>query len=221
KLKKAQNVNIHHQTCNQSTSDIANVHNINTTCCSSDNDKTNNVANKQHKSIEYQGNNLQRKIYRRDTSANKSRKNQKELSHLPLCASSFNSIPLGVNSRRRLNNNKNNSISTSKTPFDTSSTYSNTPININRQGDWNEKGARGDNSRVPFILSLTKYGLTYDNTTDSTQNQNAQNYNGAIGGDDSNNNDFTNSQFINNNNNPNYNANEDLMKDINDFLTKE
>ncbi|CAB4494539.1 unnamed protein product [Rhizophagus irregularis] len=57
--------------------------------------------------------------------------------------------------------------------------------------------------------------------TDSTQNQNAQNYNGVIGSDDPNNNDFTNSQFTNNNNNPNYNANEDLMKDINDFLTKE
>ncbi|GBC34116.1 hypothetical protein GLOIN_2v1476568 [Rhizophagus irregularis DAOM 181602=DAOM 197198] len=54
KLKKSQNVNIHHQTCNQSTSDVANVHNINMTRCSSDNDKMNNVANKQHKSIEYQ-----------------------------------------------------------------------------------------------------------------------------------------------------------------------
>jgi hypothetical protein len=138
KLKKAQNVNIHHQTCNQSTSDVANVHNTNTIRCSSDNDKMNNAANKQHKSIEYQGNNSQRKKYRRDTGANKSCRNQKEFSHLPSCASSSNSIPLGVNSRRRLNNNKNNSISTSKTPFDTSSTHSNTPININRQGDWDE-----------------------------------------------------------------------------------
>ncbi|EXX79647.1 hypothetical protein RirG_003560 [Rhizophagus irregularis DAOM 197198w] len=98
----------------------------------------NNVANKQHKSIEYKGNNSQRKIYRRDTGANKSRRNQKEFSHLPSCASSSNSIPLGVNSRRRLNNNKNNSTSTSKTPVDTSSTHSNTPININRQEDWDE-----------------------------------------------------------------------------------
>ncbi|CAB4402518.1 unnamed protein product [Rhizophagus irregularis] len=210
KLKKAQNVNIHHQTCNQSTSDVANVHNTNTTRCSSDNDKMNNAANKQHKSIECQGNNSQRKIYRRDTGANKSRRNQKEFSHLPSCASSSNSIPFGVNSRRRLNNNKNNSISMSKTPFDTSSTHSNTPININHQGDWDENNCRkergGDNSRVPFIPSLTKHGLTHDNTTDSTQNQNAQNYNGAIGSD---------------NNNLNYNANEDLMRDINDFLTNE
>ncbi|POG58665.1 hypothetical protein GLOIN_2v1820860 [Rhizophagus irregularis DAOM 181602=DAOM 197198] len=121
-----------------SVKDVANVHNTNTTRCSSDNDKMNNVANKQHKSIEYKGNNSQRKIYRRDTGANKSRRNQKEFSHLPSCASSSNSIPLGVNSRRRLNNNKNNSTSTSKTPVDTSSTHSNTPININRQEDWDE-----------------------------------------------------------------------------------
>ncbi|GET65916.1 hypothetical protein GLOIN_2v1820860 [Rhizophagus irregularis DAOM 181602=DAOM 197198] len=216
KLKKAQNVNIHHQTCNLSTSDVANVHNTNTTRCSSDNDKMNNVANKQHKSIEYKGNNSQRKIYRRDTGANKSRRNQKEFSHLPSCASSSNSIPLGVNSRRRLNNNKNNSTSTSDESLliATSSLLIPFPEQLS-------KGARGDNSRVPFIPSLNKHGLTYDNTTDSTQIQTAQNYNRAIGSDDPNNNDFTDSHFTNNNNNLNYNANENLMRDINDFLTKE
>ncbi|PKY60547.1 hypothetical protein RhiirA4_484372 [Rhizophagus irregularis] len=47
KLKKQQNANIHHQSCNQSITDVANVHNTNTTRCYSDNDNTTNLDNKQ------------------------------------------------------------------------------------------------------------------------------------------------------------------------------
>ncbi|PKK70185.1 hypothetical protein RhiirC2_780028 [Rhizophagus irregularis] len=73
--------------------------------------------------------------FKNNHNSKKSQHHQKNIDYIPSCASESNKLPLGVKSHCSINNNKDNPISSDNTSFDTSSTYSNTSNNQNRQGD--------------------------------------------------------------------------------------